>query len=319
MEQIVFLDRSTITAPLPAPRFAHEWIDHPTTLPDEIVPRLERATICVTNKVPLREHTLAQLPKLHLIAVAATGVDIIDRQACRARGITVKNVAGYAAHSVAEHALSMMLALRRNLLAYRGSVRAGRWIQSKIFCSHDHPIEDLSSATLGIIGLGAIGARLATLAEALGMEVLIGRSLNPAPDQDAPRSSQRVPLRELLQRSDVVSLHAPLTERTRHLIDEAALRSMKPSALLINTARGALIDEKALAIALREGRIGGAGIDVLETEPPRAKGPLLSLDLPNLIVTPHVAWASSQAQRKLAAQLIANLETAVLDRSDRAE
>lgn len=299
-EIIVFLERNTFNVPFRKPAFAHEWSEFGETPPGEVVERLALATIAICNKLPLRAETLAQLPKLKLIAVAATGVDNVDLAYCRGHNIAVCNTRGYAVNSLPEHALMLMLALRRNLIAYRNDVKAGRWHEAKQFCLLDHPIGDLRGATLGIVGYGTLGKSTAQLGRAIGMEVLV-----------AEHKDGRAGFLEVLRRSDVLSLHCPLTEETKNLIGAEELAQMKPDAILINTARGGLIDDHALIDALKNGRLAGAGIDVLRNEPPRDGNPLLEVDLPNLIVTPHTAWASRQAMQTLADQLVDNLEAFV--------
>ena len=298
-EIIVFLERNTFNVPFRRPAFAHEWSEFGETPPGEVVERLAPATIAICNKLPLRAETLSQLPKLRLIAVAATGVDNVDLAYCRSHNIAVCNTRGYAVNSLPEHALMLMLALRRNLMAYRDDVKAGRWHEAKQFCLLDHPIGDLRGTTLGIVGFGTLGKSMAQLGRAVGMEVIV-----------AVRDD-RAGFEEVLRRSDVLSLHCPLTEETKNLIGADELAQMKPDAILINTARGGLIDDHALIEALKNGRLAGAGIDVLRNEPPREGNPLLEVDLPNLIVTPHNAWASRQAMQTLADQLIDNLEAFV--------
>jgi glycerate dehydrogenase len=298
-EIIVFLERNTFNVPFRRPAFAHEWSEFGETPPGEVVERLAPATIAICNKLPLRAETLSQLPKLRLIAVAATGVDNVDLAYCRSHNIAVCNTRGYAVNSLPEHALMLMLALRRNLMAYRDDVKAGRWHEAKQFCLLDHPIGDLRGATLGIVGFGTLGKSMAQLGRAVGMEVIV-----------AVRDD-RAGFEEVLRRSDVLSLHCPLTEETKNLIGADELAQMKPDAILINTARGGLIDDHALIEALKNGRLAGAGIDVLRNEPPRDGNPLLEVDLPNLIVTPHNAWASRQAMQTLADQLVDNLEAFV--------
>jgi glycerate dehydrogenase len=303
MEHIVFLDRSTLEADVRRPDFPHRWQEHAVTAPADIVGRLRDATIAITNKVPLRAETLAQLPKLKLIAAAATGVNHIDVEWCRAHGVAVANIRNYAVHAVPEHVFMMVLALRRNLLAYRADLRRGLWQQSEQFCLFTHPIRDIHGSTLGIIGRGALGEAVAQLARAFGMQALFAEHKDAA----AIRPGY-APFEEVLRQSDVLTLHLPLTEATRNLIGAAEFALMKPSALLINAARGGIVDEAALLDALRRGRIAGAGTDVLTVEPPRQGNRLLDCDLPNLIVTPHVAWASREAMQILADQLIANIE-----------
>jgi glycerate dehydrogenase len=296
---IVFLDRATLDASMRPPRFPHDYREYHSTRPDQVVERLTGAEIAITNKVPLRETALRALPELRMIAVAATGTDHIDKAFCAGRGIVVSNIRDYALVTVPEHVLGLIFALRRSLIPYAAGVRRGRWQESGQVCYFDHPIRDVAGSTLGIIGYGALGKAVAKRAEALGMRVLAtGRSDFPG----------RVDLATLLAESNAVTLHCPLTPETRDLIGAAELRAMKPGAILINTARGGLVDEAALAEALRAGTIAGAGIDVLSAEPPMAGNPLLDYDGDNLIVTPHVAWASREAMAALAEQLVTNIE-----------
>ena len=305
-EMIVFLERNTFNVPFRKPAFAHQWVEFGETAPDQVVERLAQATIAICNKLSMRADALSQLPKLRLIAVAATGVDNVDLAFCRSHDIAVCNTRGYAVNSLPEHALMLMLALRRNLIAYRDDVKAGRWHEARQFCLLDHPIGDLKGATLGIVGFGTLGKSMAELGRAIGMEVLVAEHKNAGEVREG-----RVAFEEVLRRSDVLSLHCPLTEATKNLISAGELGQMKPEAILINTARGGLIDDHALLDALKSGRLAGAGIDVLRNEPPREGNPLLEVDLPNLIVTPHNAWASRQAMQTLADQLIDNLEAFV--------
>jgi glycerate dehydrogenase len=303
MERIVFLDRDTLRAEIRRPAFAHEWREYGATRTEEIVERLEGASIAVVNKVEIREAQLASLPALRLIAVAATGTDNIDLKSCRERGVAVSNVRGYATDTLPEHVLMLMLALRRNLVSYRSDLRAGRWERAQEFCLLDHPIRDLHGSTLGIVGYGALGRAVEQLARAFGMRTLI------AEHKGARRAREgRTPFAEVLGASDIITLHTPLNDETRHLIGAAELASMQPTAVLINCARGGVVDEAALVEALLAGVIAGAGVDVLSREPPREGNALLELDLPNLIITPHVAWASLEAMQALADQLIDNIE-----------
>ena len=303
MQRIVFLDRDSLIATVRRPAFAHEWIDHPATRPDQVVERLRGATIAVTNKVPLRQQALDQLPELRMVAVAATGTDNVDLAACRARGIVVSNIRNYSLVSVPEHCFTLILALRRNLRAYVADVEAGRWEHSSRFCLLDHPIGDLAGTRLGIVGYGALGRRVAEIGRAFGMKVCT-TSRSPVKDTNVTQ----LDLDTLLATSDVVSLHLPLNEQTRHMIGARELGLMKPTALLVNTARGGLVDEAALAEALMRRTIGGAGFDVLSKEPPAPDNPLLGLRLPNFILTPHVAWASAGAMQTLADMLVENIE-----------
>lgn len=303
MERIVFLDRDSVRASFRTPAFLHEWRDFPITQAPEIVQRLREATIAVTNKVPLRKHDLEQLPNLKMIAVAATGTDCVDISYCRERGITVSNVRNYSNRSVPEHVFALILALRRNLIAVAADVRADKWQSSPVFCLLDHPIGELHGSTLGIIGHGALGRSVEKLALAFGMRVLIAEHKS---NQNV--RSGRVSFEEILSMSDILTLHCPLNDETRGLIGALELSKMKRSALLINCGRGGLVDEKALAEALQNGLISGAGVDVLSVEPPRSGNALLDIQLPNLLVTPHVAWASREAMQTLAEVLVDNLE-----------
>ena len=304
MEHIVFLDSGSLRAEIRKPKFEHVWRNFPSTNPDQVSERLGPATIAITNKVPVRADALAQARSLKLIAVAATGTDIVDLAACRSRNIVVQNIRNYANASLPEHVFALILALRRNLFAYGTDVDLGRWQRSEHFCLLDHPIHDLAGATLGLIGFGALGKAVAALGVAFGMRVL-AFDMQPVSGPGVEAAS----LDQILETSDVISLHVPLTAGTANLIGAGELARMKPRCLLINTARGGLVDEEALADALRRGRIGGAGFDVLTVEPPRAGNPLLELRLPNFVLTPHVAWASAQAMQGLADQLIDNLES----------
>lgn len=309
MERIVYLERESIQASVRRPASAHEWVEYARTPQAEVEARLAGATIAIVNKVQIDAGMISRLPALRMVAVAATGTNNVDLEACRLRGIVVSNIRGYAVHTVPEHAIALMLALSRNLVAYRESVQAGRWQQSEQFCFFDHPIRDLAGATLAIIGSGALGDGVARLAEAFGMRVLKAERKGAANCR-----AGYTPFVEALAVADVVSLHCPLTPETQGLLGAAELRAMKPSALLINTSRGGLVDEAALAIALKEGWIAGAGFDVLSKEPPSDGNPLLApelLALPNFLLTPHVAWASRPAMQALADQLIDNIDAFV--------
>jgi glycerate dehydrogenase len=301
---IVFLDRDSFTRGIEfrAARLkGGAWRDYPQTPPALVLERARDAEVVITNKVRLPGEILAALPGLRLVAAAATGVDNIDIETARARGIGVCNVRGYAQRSVPEHVFALLFALRRNLVAYHQAARDGTWSHSDFFCLHTYPIEDLAGSTLGVIGGGTLGRSVAQLGEALGLRVLI------AEQRGAALRPGRVAFEDVLRSSDAVSLHLPLTHATRHLIGTAELAIMKPGAVLINTARGGVVDEDALLAALRGGRLAGAAMDVLAQEPPPVDHPLIVADLPNLIITPHVAWASRQAQQKLADEVIENI------------
>lgn len=288
--KVVFLDHASIDAQVRRPSFPHDWAAYDATDAGDVAARLAGVTIAITNKVPLRGADLDRLPDLKMIAVAATGTDVIDLEACRKRGIVVSNIRNYAVNTVPEHTFTLMLALRRNLRAYSDDVADGLWEKANAFCLLDHPIQDLAGSRLGIVGYGALGKSVAKLGLAFGMDV---RAYDPFPFEDAQVAA--ITMEEMLKTADIISLHLPLTEKTRNMIGRAELAMMKPNALLINTARGGLVDEAALAEALTSGRIGGAGFDVLTVEPPKPDNPLLKLRLPNFILTPHTAWASKQA------------------------
>ena len=302
-ERIVFLDRASVDATLRTPKFAHEWQDYAETAPEAVLARLAGATIAISNKVVLRGEILQQLPKLKMIAAAATGTDNIDLTYCREHNIRVCNIRNYAVHAVPEHVFMMILALRRNVFAYREDIKNGLWQQSDKFCLFTHPIRDLFGSTLGIIGFGGLGKSVKNLGEAFGMRVLVAEHKHAAVSRPEYGAFDKV-----LQEADVISLHTPLTDATRHMIGEREFKLMQPHALLINTARGGLVDETALLIALKNNVIAGAGFDVLSKEPPVEGHPLLELNLPNFIMTPHVAWASAGAMQILADQLIDNIE-----------
>ncbi|HZV53397.1 MAG TPA: D-2-hydroxyacid dehydrogenase [Rhodocyclaceae bacterium] len=306
MEHVVFLEKDSIRATVRRPAFPHTWTEYEKTAPNEVFDRLQDATIAITNKVILTGELLARLPKLRLIAEAATGTDNIDLAWCREHKLPVTNIRGYAADTVPEHVFMLLLALRRQLPAYRADVAAGKWQGSPTFCLFSHPIRDLTGSTLGIFGRGSLGQGVARLAEAFGMRVLWGEHKGAAAVRDG-----YAPFETVLAESDAISMHCPLNDQTRAMIGAAELRAMKPETILINTARGGLVDEVALARALQENWIAGAGFDVLSKEPPRDGNPLLALNLPNLIVTPHVAWASDKAMQALADQLIDNMEAFV--------
>jgi glycerate dehydrogenase len=306
VENIVFLDRDSIQADIRRPGFAHEWRDYPATAAAQVSERLSDATIAISNKVPLMAGSLAPLKNLKMIAVCATGTNNVDLDYCRAHAIVVSNIRNYAMHTVPEHVFAMVLALRRNLAGYREDVNNGLWQKAEQFCLFTRPILDLHGSTLGVIGNGTLGQATAKLGAAFGMRVLVAEHKGAAQTRPGYTAFETV-----LAESDVITLHCPLTPATHHLIGAPEFRKMRRHALLINTARGGLVDEAALVEALRDGVIGGAGFDVLTTEPPRAGNPLLDLRLPNFILTPHVAWASRDAMQIMADQLIDNIEAFV--------
>jgi len=297
--KIVFLDRGTIGVSVREPKFPHSYKEYQETAANQVVERLAGAEIAIINKVPMRAANLEKLPDLRLIAVAATGTDCVDKAYCKAHGITVSNIRNYAVNTVPEHTLALIFALRRNLIPYVEDVRRGKWQTIDQFCYFDHPIHDIADSTLGLVGFGALGKSVATRAEALGMKVIA---------TDIFDFPGKVDLDTILTQSDVISLHCPLTESNRNFISAKEFKKMKKNAILINAARGGLVDEKALVEALKSGEIAGAGFDVLTVEPPKNGNVLLDAKLPNLIITPHVAWASIEAMTGLANQLVDNIE-----------
>ena len=304
--RIVQLEAGSLIATVRRPLGAHDWVEYEKTSPAQVVERLAGAQIAITNKVPIDAAAVDALPDLKMVAVSATGTNNVDLAACQRRGIVVANIRGYAVHTVPEHVFAMLLALSRNLFAWRETLQAGAWQRAEQFCLFNHPIRDLHGATLGLIGSGALGGGVARLGEAFGMRIL--RAERKGATRVRPGYT---PFAQVLAEADAISLHCPLTPETQHLIDADALRAMKPSALLINTARGGIVDEAALAQALREGWIAGAGFDVLSAEPPADDHPLLATDLlalPNFMLTPHVAWSSRPAMQALADQLIDNID-----------
>ncbi|MBA4143002.1 MAG: D-2-hydroxyacid dehydrogenase [Nitrosospira sp.] len=303
IHHVVFLERDSLKARVRRPSFAHTCEEYPTTSVDEAVPRLRHATVAVINKIQLSNEILAQLPQLKMVAISATGYDGIDILACRKHGVAVANIRNYAIHTVPEHVFALVLALRRNLFAYRNEIEQGAWQKSEQFCLFTHDIGELFGSTMGIIGEGAIGQGTAAIARGFGMRVLFAYHASPK-----KKDIVLTPLDQVLAESDVLSLHCPLSAATQNLIGMDELRKMKRSALLINTARGGLVNEVALAQALEEGIIAGAGFDVLTAEPPKHGNPLLDLRRSNFILTPHVAWASAEAMQALADQLIDNIE-----------
>lgn len=272
------------------------------TTPDQVIERLKGATVAISNKIPIDASAMAASPELKLILITATGTNNVDLAAARAHGITVCNCQGYGTPSVAQHTIMLLLNLATRLADYQKAVAEGRWQQAKQFCLLDCPIVELEGKTLGLLGHGELGSAVARLAEAFGMRVLLGQI------PGRPSRPDRLPLNELLPQIDALTLHCPLNEHTRHFIGARELASMKPGAFVVNTARGGLIDEQALADALRNGHLGGAATDVLSVEPPTAGNPLLAQDIPRLIVTPHNAWGSREARQRIVGQLTENAQ-----------
>ncbi|MEM7046557.1 MAG: D-2-hydroxyacid dehydrogenase [Pseudomonadota bacterium] len=313
---IVFLDRDTVPAHLTirAPSFEHTWTNHPRTAPEQVVERLAGADLAVVNKVRITGEMIAQLPKLKMIAIAATGYDNIDIAACREAGIVVSNVRGYAINTVPEHTFALILALRRSVLPYSADVVQGKWQQAGQFCFFDHPIADLAGSRLGIFGEGILGSRVAQLGRAFSMDVVFAAHKGRADMTGVPAPEGGfTPFQEVVETSDVITLHCPLLDSTRGLIGAAEFAQMKKKPLLVNTARGGLVDEAALEHALDEGLIAGAAFDVTTPEPPPADHRLMKLAArrSNFILTPHVAWASFEAISTLCDQVIDHLENFV--------
>ncbi|MGF7468882.1 D-2-hydroxyacid dehydrogenase [Alcaligenes phenolicus] len=308
LTRIVFLDRETLSdsVELPQVPFKHELQVYGRTAPDQVAERIADADIVISNKVALRREHLQAAPNLKMIALAATGSDNIDLDAARERGIVVSNIRDYAVRSVPEHVFALIFALRRNICAYRQSVKEGRWQEAQQFCYFDYPIRDLAGSTLGLIGSGSLGQAVATMGRALGMKVIFAQRRGQTIVSNA---DDRLPFEQVLEQADVLSLHCPLTAETQNMLGMAEFKRMAARRpLLINTARGGLIDNQALEHALRQGWLGGAGIDVCTPEPPPADHILMRLlDLPNYILTPHIGWASQEAMRALANQLIENI------------
>ena len=305
-ENIVFLDRETIPSHITIgkPKIAHHWFEYASTTADQVVERSKDAHVLITNKVVLNAQTLAACPALKLIIIAATGTNNLDLTACKAQGIAVYNITHYANEGVPEHALTLMLALLKNLIPYHHDVRAGKWQAASHFCFTDHPIQNLAGKTLGIIGGGALGTRMAVIAQGLGMRILLAERKG----QTKIRAG-RTDFEQVVQHADIITLHCPLTESNQGLFSYAEFAQMKPSAYLINTARGPLVDENALAHAILNKQIAGAASDVAATEPLSANSPLIPLlDCPNFILTPHVAWASDESLNQLCQQLVTNID-----------
>lgn len=283
-------------------RAVEDWRWHGLVSVDELHQVLTDVDIVVSNKVVLTEQDLSRANKLKLVCVAATGTNNVDLVAAASHNIAVSNVSGYATASVAQHAYTLLLALTTRFGEYTAAVKHGQWSKSRFFCLLDYPVRELAGKTLGIVGYGHLGKAVAAIAEAFGMRVLLAKR------NDEDQRPNRIALHDLLPQVDVLSLHCPLTESTRGLIGANELALMKPDAVLINTARGGLVDERALLEALHKQQIGGAGLDVLQHEPPPADDPLLNASLPNLIITPHTAWISRESRQRLINEIALNIE-----------
>lgn len=275
---------------------------HAASAAEQVSERLQGASVVISNKVMLDAAALAANPQVKLVLVAATGTNNVDLAAARAQGITVCNCQGYGTPSVAQHTLALLLALATRLCDYQQAVKDGAWAKASQFCLLDFPIVELEGKTLGLLGHGELGGAVARLAEAFGMRVLSGQI------PGRPARADRLALDELLPQVDALTLHCPLNEQTRHMIGARELALLKPGALVVNTARGGLIDEQALADALRSGHLGGAATDVLSVEPPVNGNPLLAADIPRLIITPHSAWGAVESRQRIVGQLAENAQ-----------
>jgi glycerate dehydrogenase len=273
---------------------------HASTAADQVIERLQGAQVAISNKILIDAATFAACPDLKLVLVTATGTNNVDLAAARQHGVTVCNCQGYGTPSVAQHTLMLLLALATSLPDYQNAVQQGLWQKSKQFCLLDFPIVELEGKTLGLLGHGELGGAVAKLAEAFGMRVVLGQI------PGRPARPDRLPLEELLPQVDALTLHCPLNDDTRDMIGAHELSLLKPHAYVINTARGGLINEQALADALRNGHLGGAATDVLTVEPPSAGNPLLAGDIPRLIITPHSAWGAREARQRIVSQLTEN-------------
>lgn len=303
--KIVFLDKETFPDEVKLKAIPHDYdlIFYERTSPNEVVERIIDADIVITNKVKITRDMLSHASKLRFIAVAATGTDNIDFAACRDKGILVSNIRNYAINTVPEHTFALMLALRRSIIAYHEAVRAGRWQEFGQFCFFDYPIKNLAGSTLGIIGDGVLGKTVAEIAKAFGMNVLFS-----AYKGTSNMGPLYTPFEQVLKQSDIISIHCPLMNSTRNMIDEAEFNLMKPNCLLINTARGGIVNEDALAHALVKKTIAGAAFDVTNNEPPKQDDAIMKLtNLPNFILTPHISWASIEAIQSLADTLMDNI------------
>ena len=307
--EIVVLDAATMRGEMLRPDFPHRWHTYPLTAPAETATRIRNAHIVITNKAPLCKDDINAAKNLKLIAVAATGMDNVDLQAAADAGVQVRNVREYANNSVAEHVLALVFALARGVVLYHAKVREGAWSKSPIFSPDWGRICDVRGRQIGIIGAGALGQAVAEHAAAVGLRPMFLL-------RDKKDSLPRLPLPKLLADSDIISLHCPLTPQTHQLINQETLAMMKPGAFLINTARGGLVQSAALVAALQSEHLGGAAIDVLPVEPPPADDILLNCRHPNLIITPHVAWAGEQSLAIFHRKLVQNLNLQTLEESN---
>lgn len=306
MSELVFLDQATLPDVdlQPLRLLALPLICYPHTNAEQVVVRLANATVAIVNKVVLNAAMLTQLPQLKLICVTATGINNIDLVAARKAGIIVCNARDYAQHAVPQQAMALLLGLFNQIAAYQQAVQQGAWSNSPQFCWLGYPIRQLAGLNFVVVGYGGLGQATARLAEAFGMRILIAER----PDSTEIRKG-RLSFRQALQQADVLSLHCPATADNQYLLNAETLSWLKPSAVVLNTARGSLIDAEALAEALKQGQLAGAGLDVLDIEPPPSNHPLLQPDVPNLLISPHVGWASQQAMQQLVVQSAENIRS----------
>lgn len=305
---IVFLETCAVpdTHEIPRPNFPHTWTEYSHSTKEQVIERAKEADIVIMSKINFDRELMQQLPNLKLIALTATGMNNVDLVAAKELGIEIKNVTGYSQTTVPEHVIGMIFALKHQLIAYhKDQVTSDRWATCGQFYYSDYPITDIRGSTLGIIGKGCIGEEVGRLAKLLGMNIIYAEHQGATSIRDG-----YTPFETVLKESDIITLHCPLTETTQNLINEQTLTLMKPSAYLINTGRGPLIDEAALLKALKENRLGGIALDVLVKEPPAIDDPLMQAakEMPNILLTPHVAWASDSALTTLCNKVTKNLE-----------
>lgn len=304
--KIVFLDRKSIRdeVVLTKPNFAHEWVEYDNTEIDEIIPRAADADVIITNKVPLRKETLKSLPQLKMIALTATGYNVVDVEDCRAQDIVVSNIRGYANAAVPEHVFALLLGLSRSIIPYNTDVKALRWSKADMFTFFDYPVYDLSGKTMVIIGQGDLGKNVAKIAKAFGMHILF------AEHKGAKQlRAGYTDFYEAITKADVISVHCPLFPETRNLLSSPEFKQMKNKPIIINTARGGIVNEVDIKEALDNGWVSAYGTDVLSQEPPSEEHPIMQIrNYPNVLITPHMAWASVEAVSILWAQLIGNIE-----------
>ncbi|MDP8079344.1 2-hydroxyacid dehydrogenase [Phocoenobacter skyensis] len=308
MLNIVFLERTAVpnTHNIPRPQFPHNWVEYSHTSSEQLYERVKDADIVIMSKIIFDREVMSKLPKLKLIALTATGTNNVDLEAAKELGITVKNVAGYSSVTVPEHVLGMIFSLKHQLISYhKDQILTDRWATCGQFYYADFPITDIRGSTLGIIGKGCLGTEVGRLAALLGMKVLYAEHKGTTTIREG-----YTPFDTVLREADIVTLHCPLTETTQNIINADTLALMKPTAYLINTGRGPLVDEVALLDALKNGTIAGAALDVMVKEPPQIDNPLMQAakQLPNLLITPHVAWASQSALTTLCNKVTQNIE-----------